>query len=270
MPAGTPDTLIAEVVIAGQNLTYEEDEVRKAKRTAPPAAGQPEIDERTEQVLREAFESSPASDPEPVPTTKWAPEEPLKPPPAERSERRPSAGMTPVRSDDTHYHQGFKEPPAHKAAEAGPEVPEGDDVPVTWAPSGADSYNYLRMLMVDLPIKAGTGEVTANLQEVAHATLNYYQYGLSQPGGDSLPVGVTNGAPSSIKEDIAILAGYLELEKRFGRVDTSLKTGDAASLLMAALASRALQLGAAGARSNASFVRKVVDACLESPPGSDR
>lgn len=231
--------------------------MRKAKRSAPAVAG-PQIDPRTEQVLREAFDPAPPSDPEPVPTTEWAPEGPLKPARVDRSERRRAAGVSPVRSEDTHYHQEITEAPA---GDPGTEAEADEDEPVTWATSGADSYNHLRMLLVDLPIKAGTGEVDQNLQEVALATLNYYQYGLSQPGGDALPVGVTNGAQSSTQEDIAILAGYMDLEKRFGRVDNSLKTEDAASHLMAALASRALQ-GAAGARSNGGFVREVVDACL--------
>ena len=302
VPAGTPDTVIAQVVTAAQDSfvdaihsgllvavgfmllaalvaaifvrshvrhgyveesaldDYEEDEVRKAKRRAPAVAGQPQIDPRTEQVLREAFEPAPPSDPEPMPTTEWAPDEPPKPGRLERSERRRSAGVSPVRSEDTHYHQEFPEAsPAGQATEADAD----DDEPATWATSGADPYNHLRMLMVDLPIKAGTGDVEQNLQEVALATLNYYQYGLSQPGGDALPVGVTNGAQSSTQEDIAIMAGYLDLEKRFGRVDNSLKTESAASHLMAALASRALQLGAAGARSNGAFVREAVAACLQ-------
>lgn len=233
--------------------------MRKAKRSAPAAAEPPQIDPRTEQVLREAFDPAPPSDPEPMPTTEWAPDEPLKPARVGRSERRRAAGLSPVRSEDTHYHQEFTEAPA---ADPETETEADEDEPETSATSGTDSYNHLRMLMVDLPIKAGTGEVEQNLQEVALAMLNYYQYGLSQPGGDALPVGVTNGAQSSTGEDIAIMAGYMDLEKRFGRVDSSLKTGDAASHLMAALASRALQLGAAGARSNGAFVREAVDACL--------
>ena len=238
--------------------------MRKARKGAPAAAGEPQIDERTEQVLREAFEPSPPSDPEPMPTTEWVPEEHLEPEPVERSERRRSEGMTPVRSGDIHYHREFTEAPAAGdwSAETEPEDLEAEDVPVSRATSGAESYDHLRMLMIDLPMKAGTAEVERNLQEVALATLNYYQYGLSHPGGDSLPVGVTDGAPSSTREDIAILAGYLDLEKRFGRVHHSLNTEDAASHLMAALASRALQMGAAGTRSNAAFVRDTVKACL--------
>ena len=131
---------------------------------------------------------------------------------------------------------------------------------------GADSYNHLRSLMVDLPLKAGTGEVEQNLQEVAAATLGYYQYGLSQPGGDNLPVGVTNGAQSSIREDVGILAGYLDLEKRFGRVPSSLDTGHAASHLMAALAGRALESGSTGTRGNTEFVRATVRGCLTGDP----
>lgn len=248
---------------------HEEDDVRKVKRNPQAVRGQPQIDPRTEQVLREAFEPSLPSDPEPMPSAEWAPDAPLKPARLDRSERRP-AGVNPVRSGDTHYHQDTVEVPAGERWDPGEDLPV-DDLPVDtgpgdpepWANPSAGSYNQLRMLMIDLPLKAGTGGVDRNLQELALATLSYYQYGLSQPEGDVLPVGVTNGAQSSTQEDIAILAGYLDLEKRFGRVDNSLNTEKAASQLMAAIAGQALRLGAGGAGSNVEFVREAVGACLE-------
>ncbi|HYN99861.1 MAG TPA: MFS transporter [Actinomycetota bacterium] len=248
----------------------EEDDVRKGKKIADLKA-QPQIDPRTEEILRQALEPAasttmPEPEPEPdlMPTAEWAADETLKPARPHRFERRRTA-PTPVSVADTHYH----EEPAEVASGNGwaPEPEEAGqpagEATRDWAESGADSYNRLRMLMVDLPMKAGTGEVEHNLQEVALATLIYYEYGLSQPDGDALPVGVTNGAQSSTKEDISILAGYLDLEKRFGRVDTTLATDEAASKLMAALAGRALQLGGASSHGNAEYVQETIAACLQ-------
>jgi hypothetical protein len=243
----------------------EEDEVRKSKKQRDTGAGQPAIDPRTEQILREALEPSSVS-PVSEPTVEWA-DESLQP---ARAERRKAASLAPVGVAETHYHQ----PAGDLSGDGWAEDEARDDEVVTdepgetWASLGADSYNHLRNLMVDLPLKAGTAEVDQNLQEVAAATLGYYQYGLSQPGGDALPVGVTNGAQSSIREDIGILAGYLDLEKRFGRVPDRLDTGQAASHLMAALAGRALESGSTGTRGNAEFVRATVRSCLEGDPGA--
>ncbi|HEX2149241.1 MAG TPA: hypothetical protein VHI31_03580, partial [Actinomycetota bacterium] len=257
----------------------EEDDVRRAKKGADLKA-QPQIDPRTEEILRQALEpaastSTPEHDLEPepepdlMPTAEWAAEEPLKPARLDRFERRRTA-PAPVSVADTHYHQEPAEvaPDNGWATEAEEAEQPADETTEGWAASGADSYNRLRMLMVDLPMKAGTSEVEQNLQEVALATLNYYQYGLSQPGGDALPVGVTNGAQSSTKEDISILAGYLDLEKRFGRVDNALATDHAASKLMAALAGRALQLGGPPSRGNREFVQETVAACLQGQAGA--
>ncbi len=191
----------------------------------------------------------PAAEPESV---KDSDQEPSTPVPDGRSEKRKSASLTPVSVADTHFH--------HKPAAGGAWEPEEEAAGATIA---SDSYYHLRGLMVDLPIKAGTGEVAQNLEEVALATLSYYQFGLSQPGGDALPVGVANGAQSSTREDISILAGYLDLEKRLGRVNESVSSEQAATHLMVALASRALKVGAAGIAGNRRFVLETVNACLQ-------
>jgi EmrB/QacA subfamily drug resistance transporter len=247
----------------------EEEEAPRAEAKPEPAAGGPVLDPRTEQVLREALEPStlappevepvpepqvePAPEPEPVEplvTTQWA-GEPLKPARRGRGKRH-SAPIAPVGVSDPHYHE-----PAQPAGNGWVEEAEVAGAALTDEP-----YQQLRTLMVDLPINAGTRTVAENLSEVALATLNYYQYGLSQPGGDALPVGITNGAQSSTREDIVILAGYLDLEKRFGRVTDSLASEQAAAHLMAALASRALETGSPGGAGDEEFVREAVDACL--------
>ncbi|CAN5901124.1 hypothetical protein BH23ACT12_BH23ACT12_03870 [soil metagenome] len=242
------------------------DDVRKAKKGAQPISGQSQIDPRTEQILREAFEPSPAPvTSEPMPTSEWAVEEPVSPALPGRVAGPKAASLSPVGIADTHYHQASPQVAAGNRWPAEGEVPadeQDNDATQAWPASDAGSYDQLRRLMADLPIKAGTAEVDQNLEQVAVATLSYYQYGLSQPGGDSLPVGVTNGAQSSAKQDISILAGYLDLEKRFGRVDQFLRTDHAASQLMTALASRALeQVGRT--RADDEFVRNTVAVCLQ-------
>lgn len=260
-----------------------------------PGAGASQIDARTEQVLREALERREAPEEAetllPVETEPQVREEAeiepasaladagayaVTPPDVEeqagaaaletvempaageeetdlalrpaRRPRRKMGDVAPVTPTDTHYH-----PEQPDGAGGDGWVPEEESLS---AASAADSFYQLRQLMVELPVKAGTGEVEANLQEVALAALSYYQHGLSEPGGDALPVGVTNGAQSSIREDIGVLAGYLDLEKRFGRVDESVESEHAAGSMMAALASRALEGG--GGSGNGEFVRHTV------------
>lgn len=235
--------------------------MRKSKRKAQEGSQQPGIDPRTEQILRSALEPSTLSPIAPelavavgdsregTPSSGQAP--PLKPAKRGRDRKNRARDLTPVTVSDTHYHQGSS-PNRGWAREADPP---------SRLPASANPLLHLRGLMLDLPIKAGTGEVQANLGEVALATLDYYQFGLSQPGGDSLPVGITNGAQSSAREDIAIIAGYLELEKRFRRVDPSLDSDHAASHLMSALVSQALEPEGSG-NGDEEFVQHTVRDCL--------
>ncbi|HEX2054255.1 MAG TPA: DHA2 family efflux MFS transporter permease subunit [Actinomycetota bacterium] len=277
----------------GQHAEEPEAGREKPEPAPAPIPGQAQIDARTEEVLRDALE--PAGDRDqtaageeaedavavpsrdeaepaainiadvgaPVVTPPFADtaagdavgepaeeSEPEQPAPPRRKGRRKVADLAPVAVTDTHYHP--EQPPAGNGW-----TPEEETAGATLA---SDSYYHLRQLLVDLPIKAGTGDVEQNIQEVALATLDYYRYGLSQPGGDALPVGVTNGAQSSIREDIGVLAGYLDLEKRFGRVSESVASEQAAGAMMAALASRALEGRSSG---NGEFIRETVRACLK-------
>lgn len=97
--------------------------------------------------------------------------------------------------------------------------------------------------MFELPFVAGTGTVEATLTELAQAALRYYQYGVTHPDqADRLPVGVTDNEPNSNCHDLAAVAGYLSLEQRFGRIHPAVSPDNAASLLLGALVSRALEL----------------------------
>ena len=238
--------------------------MKRSRKRAKGGAGEPEIDARTEQVLRQALDRSGATDRSGVPTNP-APATAAEPAIAEEEDRGNSANpnrgaagpkigsLVPVSVDDTHFH---RDPQSTQGWDAEEEADEG---------SAADTYDRLRGLMADLPIKAGTGKVEQNLEEVALATLNYYRYALAEPAGSTLPLGVTTGARSSVEDDLEILAGYLDLEKRFNRVDESLDPLQAAKQLMAALASRALAGTGASATANRTFVRKEIEECLREP-----
>ena len=223
----------------------EDDAVRRARKKMQTGAAEPEIDARTEEVLRQALEpSSVTNATQPIPTE--AGEEAAASPP-----RRKLRAVPPVSVQDAHYHG---QPDEIRTDEAwAPDQPE--------PASAVEAYQRLRALMVDLPMQAGTGEVAERLEEMASATLRYYRHALSDPQADALPVGITDGAQSSTREDIGIITGYLNLEKRFGRVDGSLQSQQAAGRLMTALASRALESNPGGG-SDAEFVRAVVNECL--------
>ena len=241
----------------------EEHDVKRSRKRAKGEAGEPEIDPRTEQVLRQALERSGATDRSGVPANP-APATAAEPAIAEEdrgtsgNRSRAAAGpkigsLAPVSVDDTHFH---RDPGSTQEWEVEEEADEG---------SAADTYNRLRGLMADLPIRAGTGKVEQNLEEVALATLNYYRYAITEPAGSSLPLGVTTGARSSVEDDLEILAGYLDLEKRFNRVDESLDPLQAAKQLMAALAARALSGTRASTTANRTFVRREIEECLPEP-----
>jgi ABC-2 type transport system ATP-binding protein len=113
--------------------------------------------------------------------------------------------------------------------------------------SAGDAGRRLQDLLMQLPYKAGAGSVEANLQEVAEAALNYYRDATSNEPLDLRPV-----------------AGYLTLEKRFGRISDSTPSEQAASLLMGAAVARAVGLGAAPLNGEATeFARGAVKILLE-------
>lgn len=82
----------------------------------------------------------------------------------------------------------------------------------------------------------------ANLTELAQAALHYYCYGVTHPEEASrLPIGVTDNEPRSNLNDVAAVAGYLTLEQRFGRIDAHVSPDSAATLLLGALVTQALE-----------------------------
>ncbi|HEX2179606.1 MAG TPA: ATP-binding cassette domain-containing protein [Actinomycetota bacterium] len=134
--------------------------------------------------------------------------------------------------------------------EAGEDEDSGDG----WTPYVEPAGTYaggaskrLQDLLSQLPYKAGSGSVEANLQEVAEAALNYYR-----------------DASSNEPLDLQPVAGYLTLEKRFGRINDSTPAEQAASLLMGAAVARAVGLGAAPVNGEATeFARGAVKILLE-------
>ena len=99
----------------------------------------------------------------------------------------------------------------------------------------------MREMLLELPFKAGNGEVEDNLSDVARAALHYYEHGLaSAAAGRELPIAASDGSPTSMEADIRAVAGYLDLEQRLGRVRTESLPELVATLLLGGLAAHAL------------------------------
>lgn len=121
----------------------------------------------------------------------------------------------------------------------------------------------LKDLLFELPFKTGTATVRDNLIELAGATLRYYQFGITHPEqAASLPVGLTDDAPTSNQHDIASVAGYLALEQRMGRISPGVSPDHAGALLMGALVTHALT-SESGEASDDNFAYGMVDILLE-------
>jgi ABC-2 type transport system ATP-binding protein len=97
-----------------------------------------------------------------------------------------------------------------------------------------DPAERLHSVLAALPYKAGEGTVLHNLEEVAEAALMYYQDGESSPARRPL--------------DLSPISGYLLLEQRFGRISGRASPEQAASVLVGAVAARALGLAAKSGR----------------------
>ncbi|CAN5850496.1 hypothetical protein BH23ACT12_BH23ACT12_05920 [soil metagenome] len=112
-----------------------------------------------------------------------------------------------------------------------------------------DAAVRLQNILTRLPYKAGSGDVQLHLRKVAEAALAYYG---SEAGDQRL--------------DIKPVAGYLELEQRFGRIDEAVSAEQAASLLMGAAVAKAVGLGGSSERVNgepADFAAGAVKILLE-------
>jgi hypothetical protein len=125
-------------------------------------------------------------------------------------------------------------------------------------------------LLYELPFKAGTGSIEQNLTEIVQATLLNYQ-DLAPDEGGMTPLGSTrDGLHPSTRYDIAVVAGYLVLEQRFGRINPQVPPEQAATLLMGA--ARALGLETVARLDNAvsqDYVQGMVKILLEGI-GTDR
>jgi ABC-2 type transport system ATP-binding protein len=124
-----------------------------------------------------------------------------------------------------------------------------DDEDEEWAPDldVGHAEGRLRNVLTQLPYKAGSGSVEANLQELAEAAVDYYRDAAANEPLDLRPV-----------------AGYLALEQRFGRISDSTSADQAASLLMGAAVARAVGLGASPPNGEANeFAQGAVKILLE-------
>lgn len=118
------------------------------------------------------------------------------------------------------------------------------DVPHRRPPAENSALEKLRAQLESLPFRAGTLQVRRNLAELSHDTLEYYRYGLSpEAAGQRLPLGVSSGSEQTAGDDVRVVAGYLSLEQRLGRISPAVSPQQAAAMLIGALASRALDPG---------------------------
>lgn len=115
-------------------------------------------------------------------------------------------------------------PPIENQAYKPPVVGSGQELEMQ------DPAERLQSVLAALPYKAGDGTVLQNLEEVAQAALVYYQNGGTSPGLRPL--------------DLSPISGYLQLEQRFGRISGRASPERAASILIGAVAARALGLAA--------------------------
>lgn len=247
---------------------------RKKKKAGKAAGSAPSaIDPRTEQVLRQALDpasvataQSPTPAPAGVSAGMAAVQAPLKPATPDRSRLDPPpdtvtgpvAQPSQVTVAGSHYHPSPEPAPPPAPAQPAPRIPKG------LTPATLDN---LREVLKELPIKAGEGDMAKQLAQVGMAALRYYQFGISQPGSGALPLAASD-AGGSMQEDAAVVAGYLQLEKRFGRLDDKVDPATAAKGLLWAVASHALTANEKTPTSDEDAVRNAVAGCLQVPAGS--
>lgn len=124
------------------------------------------------------------------------------------------------------------------------------------------AQSRLEVLLYELPLQAGAGEVAPTLERVALSALGYYRYGLLQDSPD-LPINVTSAASTSLSPDASMVAGYLDLEQRMGGLAANLKPAETASSLLGAVAARALGIDGVGSLPDDQFVHAAVNILLK-------
>ena len=106
---------------------------------------------------------------------------------------------------------------------------------------GNESQEALNALLFELPFKAGEDTVQQNLAEFIEGILPYLDDALAADAcSATLPPGVAENIQGRTSRDIAVVSGYLLLERRLGRVRQETHLEQAATLLMGA--ARALNL----------------------------
>lgn len=151
--------------------------------------------------------------------------------------------------------------PAEADASFGSEAPVVQS-PGSETPIDNHAHDELEVLLHELPRQAGAGEVGRTLEKVALSALGYYRYGLLQDSPD-LPINVTSAASTSLSPDASMVAAYLDLEQRMGRLAVDLQPAQTASSLLGAVAARALGIDGAGGLPDDRFVHAAVHILLE-------
>lgn len=157
---------------------------------------------------------------------------------------------------------GSVDPPAAMTGQADKELDEGEEPERTQASSGTapgrslavpgaprDPGRRLEFVLSQLPYRAGEASMADHLEEFVHSALLAYLAGSTVD-----PV------------DVSVLAGYLTLEQRFGRVREEASPQQAATLLLGAVAARAGGLGGSAGGVNGElkdFSREAVRILLE-------
>ncbi|MDQ4148623.1 MAG: MFS transporter [Actinomycetota bacterium] len=126
-------------------------------------------------------------------------------------------------------------------AEAIAPQPQNEGTPLSEDASSRHTPQRFKNLLFELPFKAGDGRVEDNLTDFLLGALPYLSDDLAEnPMGITLPVGASRNVQGTTSYDIAVLAGYLALEQRFGRIKRNTPPEQAATVLLGA--ARALSL----------------------------
>jgi len=200
---------------------------------------------------------------------------------AEDSERRDLPDGEPEPADDPAPHGSL---PGRESIGADATPTAADPMALSASPQDTNrrpeaSSAPLATLMSDLPFSAGTGSIQRNLEEVALATMLHFRSIASAAGrvswrsaeeGARFKSGSRAYGDSETDISIWPIVGYLRLEQRFGRISRKASPEQAATLLVSALAARAMGLEVAsngndldGVSHSRQFVKSAVKTLLE-------
>ncbi|MEX2587564.1 MAG: hypothetical protein WD602_06165 [Actinomycetota bacterium] len=144
---------------------------------------------------------------------------------------------------------------------AGPPQTDPVDTAKIKSLGDAQAQKELRSLLYELPAQAGDAEIVPTLEAVALTALRYYQYGLNHDS-PTMPISVVSSDPDSSHTDVSMIAGYLDLERRLGRLPDDMHSARTASALLGAVAARALGIDGVEQIPEHRFVHTAVDLLL--------